>query len=183
MPSEHQATLKHRAVEELRTFWVIFVYLAFMLSAFLSYRRLVLHEFGVSYLHYGFAFLEAAIVAKVILLGRVLGLGRRAERDYPLIFTVLCKAILYAAFLGLFTVLEHLVEGLVHHESWHTVAQRLASVGRDEFLARTLMVLVAFVPLFAVDEAVRVLGDGNLYALFFVSRARRGPAGGPARGA
>jgi hypothetical protein len=183
MPSEHQTTLKHKAVDELRTLWVIFLYLAFMLSALVSYRRLVLHEVGVSYLHYGFAFLEAAIVAKVILLGRALGLGRRAERDYPLIFTVLCKAILYAALLGLFTVLEHLVEGLLHHQGWHAVAQRLASVGRDEFLARTLMVLVAFVPLFAVSEAARVLGEDDLYALFFVSRARRGPGGGPARSA
>jgi len=74
MASEHKATLKEKAVEELRDFWVLFVYLAFMLSGLLTYRRLVLHEVGVSYLHYGMAVIEALIIAKVILIGQALGL-------------------------------------------------------------------------------------------------------------
>ena len=180
MANEHKATLKEKAVEELRNFWVLFVYLAFMLSALLTYRRLVLHEVGVSYLHYGFAVIEALIIAKVILIGQALGLGKRMERDYPLIYSVLAKSILYAIFLGLFTVLEQLVEGWVHKEGWHAVTEHFASMGRDEFQARTLIVLVALVPLFAVYEAARVLGSGDLYALFFEKRAPRESA---ARGA
>jgi len=176
MASEHKATLKEKAVEELRMFWVLFVYLAFMLSALLTYRRLVLQEVGVSYLHYGLALIEAAIIAKVILLGQALGLGKRLERDYPLIYSVLLKSIVYAVFLGLFTVLEHLVDGLVHKEGWHAVQQHFASVGLNEFLARTLMVLVSFVPFFAVYEASRVLGNGDLYALFFEKRTTPGAA-------
>ena len=170
MASEHKATLKEKAVEELRDFWVLFVYLAFMLSGLLTYRRLVLHEVGVSYLHYGMAVIEALIIAKVILIGQALGLGKRMERDYPLIYPVLANSILYAVLLGLFTVLEHLVEGWVHKEGWHAVTQHFASVGMDEFLARTLIVLVAFVPFFAVYEVARVLGSGDLYSLFFEKR-------------
>jgi len=177
MENEHKATLKEKAVEELRNFWVIFIYLAFLFSAFITYRRLVLHEVGVSYLHYGFAVIEAAIVGKVILLGQALGLGKRAEAHGALIVTVLLKAIVYAIFVGLFTVLEHLVEGLIHKESWESIAHGLASVGRDEFLARALMVFVTFVPFFALYEACRVSGQTDLYALFFEKR----PAGRPAK--
>ena len=79
MASEHQATLKEKVVEELRMFWVLFVYLAFMLSALLTYRRLVLREVDVSYLHYGFALIEAAIIAKVMLIGQAVGLGKRTR--------------------------------------------------------------------------------------------------------
>jgi len=167
MAIEHKATLKEKTVEELRNFWVIFVYLAFLFSAFITYRRLILHEVGVSYLHYGFAVIEAAIIGKVILIGQAVGLGKRTEAHDALIVTVLLKSIVYAIFVGLFTVLEHLVEGLIHKESLETIAHGLASVGRDEFLARALMVFVTFVPLFSVYEACRVLGHTDLYALFF----------------
>jgi hypothetical protein len=43
------------------------------------YRRLTLAEFGLTYLHYGFAFIEALIIAKVILIGDAFRLGRRFE--------------------------------------------------------------------------------------------------------
>jgi hypothetical protein len=76
--------------------------------------------------------------------------------------------------VGLFIFLEHIVEGLVRKETWETIVHNMASVGRDEFLARTLVVFASFLPLFAVYEACRVLGDGDLYALFFEKRPAKG---------
>jgi hypothetical protein len=45
------------------------------------------------------------------------------------------------------------------------IAHDVATVGPDEFLARTLMVFVTFIPFLAVFEACRVLRDGDLYTL------------------
>lgn len=170
MQSERSSSsLKEKAKEELKTFWVIAIYLALMFSAFLTYRRLTLSESGVTYLHYGAGVIEALILAKVILIGQAVGLGRRFE-DEPLIVSVLFKSIIFGVFVGVFSVIEHVIEGLVHHETWDAIAHHLFSAGRYEILAKTLMMMVTFIPFFAFWETDRVLGEGKLFALFFRSR-------------
>ena len=124
-------SLKEKAKEEFKVFWVIAIYLALMFSAFFTYRRLTLHESGITYLHYGAGVIEALILAKVILIGRALGLGRRFE-EKPLIVSVLFKAVIFGAFVGVFSVIEHVIDGLAHHETWDVIAQHLFSGGRDE---------------------------------------------------
>src|SRR3974390_2556485 len=86
--------LKERALEELRVYWTVFAFLALMFGAFTLYRRLILHEAGIGYAHSGAGLIEAAIVAKVILIGQAMSVGRGVERR-PLIIAVLVKAVLY----------------------------------------------------------------------------------------
>ncbi len=168
--TEHTSSFKEKALEELRLFWVISVYLGMMLAAFTWYRRLVLSEAGVSYIHYGAAVIEALILAKVILIGQAMGLGRRFEGS-RLIVSVLFKALVFGVFIALFGVLEHGVEGLVHHDTWEQIAQSVVSAGRAEIFARTVMIFVALIPFFAFWETDRVLGDHKLFALFFRKQA------------
>ena len=162
--------LKEKAIEEFRMFWVIAIYLAVMLSAFASYRRLVLSESGISYFHYGTAVIEALILAKVILIGKALRLGHRLE-DSRLIVSVLFKALVFGIFMAIFAVLEDVIEGLVHRDTWDQITNRLLSVGRSEILARTVIGIVTLVPFFAFWEADRVIGDHKLFNLFFRKRA------------
>src|SRR5262249_12120962 len=118
------------------------------------------------YLHYGFAVVEALIVAKVILIGHAIGLGRRFERGL-LIVSVLYKAALFGAFVGLFGILERVVEGLFHGKDCAAIMLGISEVGFDELLARMIVLIVCFVPFFAFLEVGRVLGPGKLSALFF----------------
>ena len=89
----------------------------------------------------------------------------------PLIVAALFKAVLYGAFVAVFAVLEHVIEGLLHGKDWASVLHGLLSVGLHEVLARTLMVIVSFIPFFAFWETNRVLGEGKLLELFFGRRA------------
>lgn len=164
------SSLKEKAIEEFRMFWVIAIYLAVMLAAFASYRRLVLSEAGINYFHYGAAVIQALILAKVILIGQALGLGRRFE-DSRLILSALFKSLVFAVFIALFGVLEHLIEGLVHRETWDQIEHSLVRAGRTEILARTVMAFVTLIPFFAFWEADRVMGDHKLFNLFFRNRA------------
>jgi hypothetical protein len=167
----HKAPLKERAIEEFKVFWIVAAFLALMFGAFTSYRRLILSEFGISYLHYGIGLIEALVVAKVILIGQALGVGKRFERG-PLIVAALVKAVLYGAFVAAFAVLEHWIGALVHGKDLASVWQEFAGLGKDEILARMLMVIVAFIPFFAFWEADSALGKGKLLALLL---QRRGP--------
>jgi hypothetical protein len=160
---------KEKAVKEFKVYWIITLYLAFVFCAFISYRRLILSEFDISYLHYGAGVIEALIIAKVILIGQAIGLGKRFEHG-PLIVAALFKAALYGVFVAVFAVIEHLVEGLAHGKGLAGAWHELLGLGKDEILARTLMVFATFIPFFAFWEADRVLGEGKLFALFFQPR-------------
>jgi hypothetical protein len=169
MEDEARASLKERAIEELKVFWIIAFYLWLFLGSFTIYRRLIIAETGFAYLHYGIAIIEALVIAKVILIGKMFGFSRRFE-DRPLIVPVLYKSVLFGVLVVLFGVVERLVEGLIHKEGLLGGIRRIAELGSDEFAARILILIVAFVPFFAFGEVGRVLGTERLAAMFFGKR-------------
>src|SRR5215831_6302173 len=162
-PTKH-AELKERAVEEFRVFGMTALYLWVFLGSFTVYRRLVLAETGVTYLHYGIALIEALIIAKVVLIGKMFGFTRRFE-DKPLIVPVLYKSILFVILVLLFGIVEHLIEGWFREQGLVAGLREIGDLGAYELGARVLMLIVAFVPFFAFWEVGRVLGPGKLAAL------------------
>lgn len=159
------ASLKERAIEELKLYWVIAIYLWILLGSFTVYRRLVLAETGDPYLHYGIAIVEALVIAKVVLIGKMFGFSRRFE-DRALIVPVLYKALLFGILVLLFGVLENLVKGWFHGRGLWGGLRDIRDVGADELGARVVMLIVAFVPFFAFSEIGRVLGAHKLAAMF-----------------
>jgi hypothetical protein len=164
-----RARLRDLAIEELKAYWIIVLYLAIFLGALTNYRRLILAQFGVSYIHYGVAVIEALIIAKVILIGRAFGISRWLE-NRPLVFPALFKSMLFGALVFLFGIVERFADGWFHKESVATVFSDIASIGVYELGARVLMVIVAFVPFFAFWELGRVIGLRRLAAMFFSQR-------------
>jgi hypothetical protein len=161
--------LKEKAIEEFRLYWIVFAYLALMFGAFTTYRRLVLSEVGISYGHYGIGIIEAAVIAKVILIGEAFHLGKRIE-NHALIIAVLVKSVLFGLLVGVFNVLERVIEGLIHGDSWAGIAHRVVVYGPRESLARAVVMIVSFIPFFALWEVARVLGPGKLHEMFWHRR-------------
>lgn len=159
-------TLKERALEELKVYWIITLYLWIFLGMFTVYRRLIVAETGASYLHYGIALIQALVIAKVVLIGRVFGFSRRFE-SHALIVPVIYKSIVFGLLVALFGVVEHLVEGWFHKQGLWSGLHQIAATGANELAARALMLIVAFVPFFAFAEIGRVLGAHKLWAMFF----------------
>ena len=165
-----KGTLKQRAQRELRLFLMVSLYLAILLGSFTLYRRLTYAELGISYLTYGFRLVEALVIAKVILIGEALGLGRGSEKR-PLAVSVAVKTVLFSMLIIVFTILEHAIEARVHGMPWGQALMSTSDKGIDEMLARTLVLVIALVPFFAFLELDRALGPGKLSALFFTRRA------------
>jgi hypothetical protein len=165
------ASLKERALEELKEFWITALYLFVFLGSFTLYRRMVLAEFGITYLNYGVALIEALIIAKVVLIGRALGLDKLADRGGPLILVVIFKSVVFSILVFLFGILEKIAEGLYHKKDWDSILQELLSVSEHELLARMIMLFVSFIPFFAFWEIGNILGRRKLIEMFF-SRSR-----------
>jgi hypothetical protein len=174
--NETKAGWKQKFVSELIEYWMIAVYLACFFGAFTWYRRLILAEYQISYVHYGMSLIEALVLAKVILIGDMLRLGRKYEHK-PLIVPTLHKTVMFTLFVGLFGVLEHTVIGLLHGKGWAEGIEEIISTGKDELLARCLVTFFAFIPFFAFKELVRVAGSDKILMPFF--RERAGSASGP----
>jgi hypothetical protein len=177
---EAKSGLKERAIEEFKLFSIIVLYLWVFLGSFTIYRRLIIAETGTAYLHYGIALIEALIIAKVILVGRMFGFSRRFE-DRPLVAPVLHKSIVFGLLVMLFGVVERLVEGWVHKQGLWGGLREINELGAYELGARSLMLIVAFVPFFAFWEIGRVLGAQRLGAMFFSQREALDGAQPPAR--
>ncbi|KEF40827.1 MAG: hypothetical protein ER33_14860 [Cyanobium sp. CACIAM 14] len=158
--------LRTRAYRELKVFGLTALYLWIFLGSFSLYRRLILAEAGVSYLNYGFALVEALIIAKVILIGRLFGFSRRYEGE-PLIVPVAYKTLFFGVLVMAFSLLEHMLEGLFRGQGGLGGLHEMFTLGIYEISARVLMLIIALVPFFALMEMGRVLGMDRLSAMFF----------------
>ena len=164
------ARAKEKAIQEFKLYWIVFFFLALMFGAFTTYRRLILGEVGVSYGHYGAGLIEAAVIAKVLLIGEAMKIGHRME-EHPLVLSVLVKSVLFGLFVGVFNIIEHIVEGLFHHETWQAVLSHpFKAQNMNELLARAVVMMVTFIPFFALWETSRVLGPGKLSQMFLHRR-------------
>jgi hypothetical protein len=169
-PDEKKRTWKEKIFHELVEYWINVIYLALVFAAFTQYRRFVLAAYDIIYTNYWVALIEALILAKVIMIGAVVRLGRGLERK-PLIYPTLYKTIVFTLFVVAFTVVEHAVKGLW---SGKGLTGGLVELYRERFYelrAGALVIFVALIPFFAVKELGRVLGEEKIRALFFRSRA------------
>jgi len=161
---------KEKAIQEFKLYWTVFLFLGLMFSAFTTYRRLILGEVGVSYGHYGTGLIEAAVIAKVLLIGEAMKLGHWME-ERALVLSVLVKSVLFGMLVAVFNIVERICEGLFHHESWHTILSHpFKAQNMNELLARTVVLIVTFIPFFALWEISRVLGPGKLTQMFLHRR-------------
>ena len=162
---------KGRVKHELEQFLVLALFLFFFFGSVTSYRHLVLAEYQISDFDYGWAAVKALVLAKVILIGEILHLGKRFE-GRRVVVAIIGKTLVFGVFIAAFAVCEHLVSALVHHRAVHDEF-RLTSRQGYELLARVQLEVVALLPLFAFKELGRVLGVGDVTEVLF----RREPEG------
>jgi hypothetical protein len=108
------------------------------------------------------------------MIGKALGLFKLVDRG-PLIVSVIARAIVFAVLVIVFGAIENILEGLVHKKDWASIVHGLLEGGVDELFARTIMLVISFIPFFAFWEIGQVLGRGELIALFFSNRRARSP--------
>lgn len=164
-----KGNLKHKIIHELVEYWINVCYLTLVFAAFTIYRRLILASHDITYTNYGFAVIEALILAKVIMIGEVARLGRGLEQK-PLIFPTLYKTLIFTLFVAVFTVLEYMIKGLWKGAGLMGGLFEFLGKGHHEILANSIIVFVSFFPFFGVKELGRVLGQDKIQALFFKNR-------------
>jgi hypothetical protein len=166
---QKKGNLKNKVIHELVEYWINVCYLTLVFAAFTIYRRFILAAHDITYTNYGFAVIEALILAKVIMIGDVVRLGRGLEQK-PLIFPTLYKTLVFTLFVAIFTIAENVIVGFWKGEGLPVSFVDFFGKGHYEVLANSIIVFVSFFPFFGVKELGRVLGQDKIQALFFKKR-------------
>ena len=180
-PDKGKKSLREKIFHEMVEYWINVCYLTLVFAAFTQYRRFLLAAYHITYTNYWVALIEALILAKVIMIGDVLRLGRGLEQK-PLIYPTIYKTVVFTLFVAVFTLGEHAIKGLWQGKGLTGGLVDFFGKGSHELLANCMVVFVAFIPFFGVKELGRVLGEEKIRALFFRRRAdqgfdRSGPGG------
>jgi hypothetical protein len=158
--------VKQEIARQLAELAKISLYLAFFFCALTTYKMLLLNEFHAAYFDYGTALINALVVGKVILLGQDLHLGKKHEQK-ALLISAIYKAFLFGLLVFAFHLVEEAIKRLLHGNS---IAVAFHDVRIDDLLARTVIMFLTFIPLFAFLELRRVLGDEKFHGLLFKTR-------------
>ena len=129
-------------------------------------EAVILRKTEISFVAQGFALINAAVLAKVMLIAEALKFGRRFD-GLPLIWPIAWKSALFSV---LFIVCHGLEEIAVAALAGRPVAHSIPAIGGGTWagVAFVFAILtVSLLPFFALREIGRLLGEGRLWALMF----------------
>jgi len=158
--------LKQKAKHELREMLELFLYLAFFFVALAIYDMLLLRQYSIEYWSIAFAFINALVITKVIMIGEYAKLGRRHENK-PLLVSAVWKAFVFGLLVFAFHVAEEVIKRLIHGAD---LSKASSDIRFEQLASRSIVVFCVFIPLFGFREIRRVMGEEKFGKLLFHSR-------------
>jgi hypothetical protein len=167
MEGERRRNLKGRLVHEIKQLFFMFFYLWLVCGLFVLNQTVVLGERNINYTAvHGFAFINALVLAKVMLVAEDVRFAHRFE-NRALIYPILYKAAAFAILFVVAYALEKVVVGLLAGE---TASASLPYLGTDTskgVLCLLAIIFVSLIPFFTIREIGRVIGGRELWNLVF----------------
>ena len=171
--NQQKISLKEKAISEAKKFVVIVGYLWVLFVLFEIHKITILRgQNPATPLGYrvGFAFVNALILGKIILIAEAFHFGERFK-DKPLVYAILFKSVLFSALLVCFDISEEVLVGVFHHKAIAQSIPALGGGGVEGILLVGLMVFIVLIPFFSFTEVARVIGEDELLSIIFKRRA------------
>ena len=163
---------KDRALDELLKLSIAVAYFWVFLSAVALHREIILANYHINYLaKFGFAFINAVVLAKFMWLGEILHAGKRAAGK-ALLYSTLWNSALFTVILMVCHLLEEAVVKVWHGRSFAASVSEVVADPRDVF-AMMLLVFVALIPFFFAKGLVEILGKAEMKRLLLKAHTER----------
>jgi hypothetical protein len=171
MMPEEKPGWKKRVLAELRKLSITVIYIWVLLSVFALHREIVLRSYHFSYsTKFGFAFLNAVILAKFMWLGEILHAGKKAAGKV-LLHSTLWNAALFTVILTVCHLLEEALVKVWHGNSLAASASEAVADPRDIF-ATLLLVFVVLLPFFFAKGMIEILGKDEIKRLLLKTHTK-----------
>src|ERR1700710_571762 len=105
MVTTAKATLRQRAMHELKEFVVLALYLYICFGAVILMKTAVLHTVGIEVAPWGIAIVKALVLAKFMLIGFAVKFGE-GNSTGPLIWPAMKMAFTFLGLLIVMTIIE-----------------------------------------------------------------------------
>jgi len=169
MIHEEKPGWKKRALDELRKLSITVIYIWVLLGVFTLHREIILANYHINYsAKFGFAFINAVILAKFMWLGEILHAGKKAAGK-ALLYSMLWNSVLFTVILMVCHLLE---EGLIkvwHGQSFAASFSETVADPRDVF-ATMLLMFVVLIPFFFAKGLIEILGRDEIKRLLLKAR-------------
>ena len=152
---------KEVVVHEVKRFLVMFFYLWALLGLFVLNEKVTLREHGIDFAPHGFAFINALILAKVMLIAEDLNLGAKLQ-PRPLIYPILTETLMLAILFICFHVIGKMVVGVVAGETLAASVPTIGGGGLIGLVCVGLILFISLIPYFAFRRVSRELGPGRM---------------------
>jgi hypothetical protein len=159
-------SLTAKAADEFRRFLILFFYLWILFGVFVLNQGIVLREHGFNFAMQGFAFINALVFAKVMMLFEIFDPGRWL-RKRPLIYPILYETLLLTVLFLVAHVLEKTIEGLLRGKTVADSMPALGGGGLMGLLSITVILFIALIPFFGLRNLSLAMGEGRLWAVIF----------------
>jgi hypothetical protein len=160
---------KKRALAELKKLSITVMYIWVLLSVFTLHREIILAKYHINYsAKFGFAFINAVVLAKFMWLGEILHAEKKAAGK-ALLHSMLWNSALFTLILMVCHLLE---EGLVkvwHGQSFAASFSETVADPRDVF-ATMLLMFVVLIPFFFAKGLIEILGKDEIKRLLLKAR-------------
>lgn len=160
-------TLKERALQELKTFAGIFIYLWVVFTVLLLHEWLVLSDHHIGFAFYGLATLNALGVGKVMVIAEHFRFAEHLKQK-PLIYPIAYKTAAFTTLLLAAYALEVMLIGWIGGHGF--LASAPAYGGVIGTLSLWLIFCVALMPYFAFKEFERAVGPDMIRKLLLGRR-------------
>jgi len=164
-------SFKQRLLGGAKRLLGMFLYLWVLFVLFNLHESIVLAKYQISYGSYGLAFVNAWVLAKVMLIAEDLNLGSKWFQGQALIYWISSRAVLFAVVFMCVHVVEEVLIGLWQGK---TIVESLPEVGGGSvagILSVAVILSVALIPFSAFKAINRALGPGVLRSLLLAGRS------------
>jgi hypothetical protein len=169
MMQEEKPGWKKRGLDELRTLSITVIYIWVLLSVFTLHREIILANYRINYsAKFGFAFINAVILAKFMWLGEILHAEKKAAGK-ALLYSMLWNSALFTVILMVCHLLEEALVKVWHGQSFAASFSETVADPREIF-APMLLMFVVLIPFFFAKGLIEILGKDEIKRL--LSKAR-----------
>jgi len=176
MTEEAKPSRKTRILEELRNLSITVVYLWILLSAAALHRQIILADYNIHFPEkFGFALINALILAKFMWLGEILHAGKRAVGKALLVATLWNSAVFGAILLVCHVVEEGLLRWW-HGEVTGRSFSQVTGIRPAEAAGLALLMFVVLIPFFFTKGLLQILGKDEVKRLLLRTESKKSNA-------
>lgn len=169
MMHEEKPGWKKRALDELRKLSITVMYIWVLLCVLTLHRQIILANYHINYsAKFGFAFINAVILAKFMWLGEILHAGKKAAGKV-LLHSMLWNSAIFAVILMVCHLLEEALVKVWHGQSFAASFSETVADPRNIF-ATMLLMFVVLIPFFFAKGLIEILGKDEIKRLLLKAR-------------